>query len=366
MSDLASVVGRSKWDVDTPFLVVDIPTMEQNIARMAATFRQAGISWRPHTKGMKIPALAHKLVDAGAIGVTCAKLGEAEVMAAAGVRDILVANQVIGEEKVRRFAHLQHQADVICAVDCEFSIEQLSRAAGAAGVQPRIVVEVNTGMDRCGVAPGEATVALARKVHAAPNLRFSGVMGWEGHTAGIRDVNEKRAAIEKAVGSLVESARLCREAGLPATIVSCGGTGTYWITAGIAGATEVQAGGGIFCDVHYRNDFGVEHPYALTIMTTVISRPTPTRLVCDAGRKTMSWDAGMPTPIGVEFEAVRLSAEHARVDLKTPSDTPRVGDKLEWIVGYSDTTVLLHDEMVGTRNDVVEVVWPILGRGKLR
>ncbi len=366
MSELASVIARSKWEVDTPFLAVDLAVMEQNIARMASTFKKAGVSWRPHTKGQKIPAIAHRLLDAGAIGVTCAKLGEAEVMAAAGIRDILIANQIVGEEKARRFMRLQRQSDVVCCVDSEVNVEQLDRAAREAGVRPRILVEVNTGMNRCGVQPGEAALGLARKVHACDGLRFAGVEGWEGHTAGIKDINEKQAAIQKAVGSLVESARLCRDAGLPASIVSCGGTGTYWITAGLPGVTEVQAGGGIFCDAHYRKDFGVEHPYALTIMTTVISRPTPTRLVCDAGRKTMSWDAGMPEPLRVDYASVRLSAEHGAVELKQPSETPRVGDKLEWIAGYGDTTVFLHDEMVGTRDDVVEVVWPIQGRGKLR
>jgi D-serine deaminase-like pyridoxal phosphate-dependent protein len=160
---------------------------------------------------------------------------------------------------------------------------------------------------------------------------------------------------------------MCRKAGLPVEIVSCGGTGTYWITAPQPGITEIQAGGGVFCDVHYAKDFAVEHPYALTVMTTVTSRPTPNRIICDAGKKTMSSDASMPEPLGLgQVRAARLSAEHGIIELNDPSETPRVGDRLEWVVGYSDTTVHLHEEMYATRKGRIDAVWPILGRGKIR
>jgi D-serine deaminase-like pyridoxal phosphate-dependent protein len=194
-------------------------------------------------------------------------------------------------------------------------------------------------------------------------------MGWEGHTVGIKEPGAKREAIGHAVGALVDTAEACRAAGLPVQIVSCGGTGTYTVTSALPGVTEVQAGGGIFGDVYYRESMGVDHPFALTILATVTSRPTPTRIICDAGRKTMSGDSAPPRPLlppGSEHTRVGLSAEHATIELATPSDTPGVGDKLEFVVGYSDTTVFLHDELVATRDDRVEVVWPILGRGKLR
>src|ERR1051325_11553696 len=161
-------------------------------------------------------------------------------------------------------------------------------------------------------------------------------MGWEGQTAGIVDAREKTGAVTAAVKGITDTAEMCRKAGLPVEIVSCGGTGTYWITAAQPGITEIQAGGGVFCDVHYRKDFAVEHPYALTVMTTVTSRPTSTRIICDAGKKTMSSDASTPEPLGLPpVRSARLSAEHGTIELESASDTPRVGDRLEWIVPCS-------------------------------
>ena len=174
-------------------------------------------------------------------------------------------------------------------------------------------------------------------------------------------------AVRKAVGLLTATADDCRAAGLPVEIVSCGGTGTYLITSGLSGVTEVQAGGGILCDVVYREQMQVEHEFAATILATVTSRPTPCRIICDAGKKAMSSDAAVPRPL-VEgaVKSVRLSAEHAAIELEEPSSTPRVGDRVEFVVGYTDTTTMLHDELYAHRDGRVEAMWPILGRGKFR
>jgi D-serine deaminase-like pyridoxal phosphate-dependent protein len=361
-------VGIPKEDLDTPALIVDLDAFESNVARMAATFRQAGVGWRPHTKGVKVPALAHRLIAAGALGITCAKVSEAEVMVASGIRDILIANEVIGQQKVRRLAYLCTQADVVVAVDSAAGIAQLESAASEAGTQPRVVVEVDTGLGRCGVAPGDAVVALARRVADASHLRFAGVFAWEGHAAAIRDLDEKRATVKVAVGKLVDSAERCRAAGLDVQIVSCSGTGTYQIAASLPGVTEVQAGGGVFGDVHYRDDFGVDHATALTILTTVVSRPNPSLIVTDGGFKTFGTTHSQPEPIGVAKERIdrlSFSAEHCRVFLTAPDDSVQVGDKLEFIVGYSDSTVFLHDLLYGVRGGIVEALWEIQGRGKL-
>jgi D-serine deaminase-like pyridoxal phosphate-dependent protein len=361
----AGEVGRSKWELDTPVLLADLDVVEANIERLARYCRAAGVAWRPHTKGQKVPALAHKELAAGAIGITCAKLGEAEVMAAAGIRDILVANQVVGPTKAARLANLLMHADVMVTVDSLENAEELSTAASRKGRSLRVLVEVNVGMNRAGVEPGEPAVRLAGKVAALPGLRWVGLMGWEGHCGGIADPAEKRGAIETAVGALVDTADRCRQAGLPVEIVSCGGTSTFQVTAHIRGVTEVQAGGGIFGDVLYQTR-GVDHPCGLTVLSTVTSRPTPTRLIVDSGRKAMSVDVALPRPKDLPaVSAVSLSAEHGRVELREPNDRLRVGDKVEWVVGYGDTTVCLHDQLVGIRGDRVEVVWPILARGKL-
>lgn len=360
-------VGRSKFELDTPVLLVDLPTMGRNIERMVGRIIGKGVNWRPHTKGQKVPALAYMELAAGAIGVTCAKLGEAEVMAAAGIRDILIANQIVGPQKVTRLVNLRPHADVIVAVDSAESVRELSEAATAKGVELRVVVEVDVGMGRCGVEPGEAVVRLAQKVADAPGLKLAGLEAWEANCTRIADPNEKQLCVRSSVGKLVESAELCRRAGLPIEIVSCGGTGTYWLTAAVPGVTEIQAGGGIFNDVHYAEHFGLDHEFAMTVMTTVISRPNPRRIVVDAGKKTMTSDTGTPRPLGLEgVTSVSLSAEHGKIELDRPNTDLKVGDRLEWIVGYTDTTVLLHDELYATRDGCVEVVWPVLGRGKLR
>jgi D-serine deaminase-like pyridoxal phosphate-dependent protein len=362
-----SYVGLPKWEVDTPALLVDLAVMERNIERMARTFRAAGVGWRPHTKGLKVPAIARMLLDAGALGVTCAKVGEAEVMARAGISDILVANQVVGEPKIARLLDLLSTADPIVAVDSFENVDQLDRMAQTRGVRLRVVVEVNTGMDRAGVEPGAPAVALASYLASRPGLHFAGVMGWEGHAVRIAPADEKRRTVESAVGSLTDTAEQCRAAGLPVEIVSCGGTGTYTITSGVSGVTEVQAGGGILCDVMYSQFMGVDHELASTILVTVTSRPTPKRIICDAGKKAMSSDGAVPRPLlKATVKSVGLSAEHATINLQEPDTSIKVGDKLEFVVGYTDTTTMLHDELYGIRDGKVEVVWPILGRGKFR
>jgi D-serine deaminase-like pyridoxal phosphate-dependent protein len=361
------VIGSSKFDLDTPALLLDLDVLDRNIERMAATFRAAGVGWRPHTKAIKVPALAQRLLQAGALGVTCAKLGEAEVMAAAGIRDILIANQIVGEAKTSRLMRVLELADVIVAVDSVVNMQALDAAARAAGRRLRTVIEVDIGMHRAGVLPGEPVVALAQQIAGCAGLQFAGLMGWEGQTVRVQDPVEKRQAVASSVGMLTDSADQCRAAGLPVEIVSCGGTGTYQYTALLLGITELQAGGGIFCDLYYRNEMHVDHDYALTVLATVTSRPASNRVICDTGKKSMSSDAAVPQPLlPVPVARVALSAEHAIVELAEPSDEPRVGDKIEFIVGYTDTTTMLHEEIVGTRNGRVESIYPVAGRGKLR
>ena len=361
------MIGSAKSELDTPALVLDLDVMERNVARMASTFRAAGVGWRPHTKAIKVPALAHKLLAAGALGVTCAKLGEAEVMAAGGIRDILIANQVVGATKIARLVRLLPSADVIVAVDSVANVGELARAAAAAGASLRVVVEVDLGMRRAGVGPGEPALELARVVAASDGLRFAGVFGWEGHAVHIADPQAKQQAVAEAVGLLTATADRCRQAGLEVPIVSCGGTGTYQVTAWLPGITELQAGGGIFCDVYYHDEMHVDHEFALTVLATVTSRPVATRIICDAGKKTMSSDAAMPRPlIEAPLARMALSAEHTILELAAPDTSLPVGAQIEFVVGYSDTTTMLHEEIYGVRQNRVEVVWPVAGRGKLR
>lgn len=355
-------IGLERTALPTPALVADLDVVEANIQRIAAACRAGGKAWRPHIKGLRVPALAHKALTAGAIGITCAKLGEAEAMAAAGIVDILIANQIVGPDKLRRVAALARDARMTIAVDSMKQAELLDAAAEAAGTRVGVVIEVDIGIARAGVRPGDV-VALARQLVRRDNLEFRGVMGWEGHTCAIADQTAKETAVASAVAVLVEAAQACRAEGMDAAVVSCGGTGTYWITARQPGVTEVQAGGGIFADLRYVRRFGVDHAMALRLMATVTSRPTPTRIVCDAGKKSMNAEAPLSEPLDLgPIKSVTLSAEHVAVELGEARTEPLVGEKIDFAVGYLDMTTHLHETLFGVRNGRVESAWQILPR----
>ncbi len=362
-----SPVGMEKWALDTPALLLDLDRLEANIARIVSRCRECGIAWRPHIKGNKTPAIAHKLLSAGAIGITCAKLGEAEIMAAAGIRDILIANQIVGDLKIARLVHLQRHADVMVAVDHPVHIQAISEAAQAVGVEVRVLVEIDIGMHRCGVQPGRPALELGYQAHAAPGVRFAGIMGYEGHAMMLPD-DEKKPACAEAIGHLAETRTQLEASGLEVGIVSAGGTGTLAFTPACPGLTEIQAGGGIMMDTLYSGGMyveGLEH--ALSVLTTVVSHPAPDRAFIDAGRKTTNAEYSLPRVMekaGVTVTA--LSAEHGYLRLEGPGTSLQIGEKIELISGYSDLTVCLHDRLYGIRNDRVEVVWDILGRGKLQ
>jgi D-serine deaminase-like pyridoxal phosphate-dependent protein len=305
-------------------------------------------------------------VEAGAIGVACAKLGEAEVMAANGIRDILVPNQIVGPIKARRVAALAIQSDICVSVDAIENVRELDQAALRLGTRPRAVIEVDTGMKRAGVQPGDAARKLANEMAKCEGLRFAGLMTWEGHCWSIDDPAERLAEINRAVGSLVETAEQIRADGIPVEIVSAGGTATYLTTSGIEGVTEIQAGGGIFGDIEYLQQ-GANVQRALSLMCQVTSRPTAERVITDAGRKTIDPGNRQPEPRGISLSGpISFSAEHGTLDLAQPSSDPRPGDRIFFNVGYSDQCNHLHENFYGVRNGVLETIWPILGRGKLQ
>lgn len=361
-----SEVGFHKTEIDTPFLWVDLDVLEQNIAQLAAHFRDANVSWRPHIKGIKTPAIAHMLLHAGAMGVTCAKLGEAEIMAAAGVRDMLIANQVVGERKYVRLANLCRTADVKVAVDSTATLAGLNAAALDKDIQIGLVIELNTGMERAGVQPGETVLTLAKAIADYPGLQLRGLMTWEGHTLGIADRAAKQEAVSHAIGLLRDSTDLCRQAGFSIDIVSCGGSGTFVFSLHEPGVTEIEAGGAVFNDMTYTS-WQVPTRQALFVHSVVTSRPTSRRIIVDAGFKTMPGWINTPTPVGIPDVAEMVSsAEHGIITLTEDNDSIAVGDRFDFIPGYGDTTVVLHDNLYAIRDDIVEAVWPILARGKLR
>ncbi len=355
-----SETGRMVGDLDTPALWVDLDILERNIAELAQHFRSAGVQWRPHIKGIRVPAIAQKAIDAGAIGVTCATIREAELMAASGIKDLLIANEIVGERKISRLAQLRRRADVKVIVDNADNVRDLRAAADEQDLCFGILIDINTGMNRTGLTPGPAAVELAKAIDESEGLRFCGLMSWEGHTLAIANPEERARATAGAIKQLLAMANDCRAAGLEVAIVSGGGSGTYKTTPFMAGMTEIQAGGAVFCDVIYQS-WGVETTPCLFVKTIVSSRPAPDRIVIDAGFKTLPvWHA---QPRGINLEAVKshvTSAEHGILSLERANERVKVGDLLDFVVGYTDSTIILHRKLYGIRQGRVEVVWDVL------
>ena len=362
-------MGIPWQELDTPALCLDAAALELNIARMAAFCSGNAARLRPHAKTHKSPAIAWMQLRAGAIGITCAKVGEAEVMAAAGIRDILIANQVVGADKIARLVALAAYTDVITAVEDADHAAELSAVACARGVTLRTILEVEVGMGRCGVAPGAPALDLARRVDALPGLRFEGIMGYEGHAVMIPDGDARRRAAADAMDRLIETADLLRGAGLSVPIVSAGGTGTYAWTGVYPGITEIQAGSYATMDGRYRSVLadGGEAPFesALTVVARVISARDD-RAVIDAGLKTMTGEFGVPevlSPAG--WSLTGLSEEHGSLERAGGAALQR-GDRVVLLPSHGCTTINLHDVYHVLRDGVLEAAWPIAARGRIR
>ncbi len=363
------LIGQGKAAIDTPALLVDLDALERNLRTMADFFADKPAKLRPHAKTHKSPIIARKQLALGAIGITCAKLGEAEVLAEAGIPDILVANQVIGPLKIARLlALLETGSRVTVAVDDADNLRDLARAAEGRGVEVPVLVEVNTGMNRCGVEPGEPALALARVAADLPGIRFRGIQAYEGHLVNVADEGERAARVAATMAPIVATREALERAGLPVEIVSGGGTGTFALTGTTPGFNEVQAGSYVFMDTAYGAVGGVGGRFeqALTVLATVVSRPTADRAVLDIGRKSLGTDHGTPRlkeyPEGARFEG--FSEEHAKLAVAGPARDLRPGDTVEVVPGHGCTTVNLHDRYVAMRGGVVEDVWPIAARGR--
>lgn len=367
-----AALGDPLSEVDTPALILDLDAFEANLKRLADAAQAAGVRLRPHAKTHKCAEIAKRQIALGAIGICCQKVSEAEAMIAAGIDNVLVSNEVVGKAKLDRLAALRHRAWVGVCADDAGNVDDLDAAAARAGVRLPVLVEIDVGANRCGVAPGAPAVALARHIAGKQNLEFTGLQAYQGRAQHIRDIGERRAAIAAAAAMVRETLDGLKAAGLDCLIVGGAGTGTYEMEAASGVYNELQAGSYIFMDADYARNLKEagqpvdEFRHSLFIYATVMSHPAAERAYLDAGLKAFSVDSGLPVLCDLDgAELVRASDEHGVLALSGGGNRPRLGDKLRLIPGHCDPTVNLYDWIVGIRDGRVESLWEVTARGAL-
>ncbi|MEX2426448.1 MAG: alanine racemase [Thermomicrobiaceae bacterium] len=362
-------------ELDTPCLVVHKPVLEHNIREMAEHAEKHGIRMRPHQKTHKTAEIARLQRDAGAIGVTCAKLGEAEALVNAGATDdVFLAYQIVGPRKIARLLELMDRANVSVAVDGVEVAQALSEACVAAGKTLDVILEMNTGLNRAGLLPGEETEKLAEEVVAMPGLKLKGIMTHEGHVARSKTQDELSGIAADAGQAMIGTAQRLREKGIPVEVVSVGSTPASFDTTTVDGVTEMRPGTYVFYDnASFR--FGRIGPErcALRILATVVSRPSPDRAVIDAGSKTLTMDPAPPGRKGFGYvveepDAIiqRVSEEHGVIEFPSGNSELSVGDVIEIIPNHVCPTVNLQDEMFVVSADGSIESWEVIARGKVR
>tara|TARA_Y100001970_G_scaffold40621_1_gene50092 strand:+ start:2234 stop:3328 length:1095 start_codon:yes stop_codon:yes gene_type:complete len=355
--------GIKITEIDTPSIIVDLNLVEENIKKMQDFANDNNVSMRPHSKTNKSPYWAKKQVNAGAIGICCAKLGEAEMMAEGGIKEILIPNQIVTEQKINRLVEVNKKSKVMVAVENKDNVSNLSNHFENNSMKLSVIIEVNVGMDRCGVELDEI-VDFAQFIIDKPGLEFEGIMGYEGHTVNIDNFEDRVNETTKAMDKLINAKKLLEENGINVNIVSASGTGTYNITSKIPGITELQCGSYIFMDGNYLKIFNDFQP-ALSLLCTVVSR-RDNRIVIDCGLKSVSMDQGLPEvvyPKGVKL--ISLSEEHCKCEIEGDVDL-KIGDKVFVRPMHSDTTINLHENYFVHRDGVFDEKVEIVGRGKFK
>lgn len=348
--------------IPTPALILDIATAEENMRAMKEYLDAKHIAIRPHTKSHKTPMLAHLQMKYGAVGICCASIGEAETMAACGLNDILITSEIVTEDKIRRLVSLCRYTKVTAVVDTLENLAQIAEAANKIDVTVGILIELDAKMGRCGVQDAESAIELARYAHNAPGIQFRGLMGYEGHVQFIGDRAERTRLGNEANNYLVGIARAIEAAGIPVEIVSAAGTGSFDIAAECTGITEVEAGSYLLMDLTYSK---LDSPFkqSLTVLATVISRPTADRVILDVGAKEISIERQNPVVQEDTRLEVSLNEEHGIISFKDIASKLKIGQKVHLIPSHCCNTVNLHDYMYVVRNGILEAIWPILGRG---
>ena len=354
----APAIGRSRDDLTTPALLLDIDTLRANLEFMAAGMSGVPTTLRAHVKVHKSPHIARMEVEHGAIGVGCATVWEAIVMVRAGIDDVFVINEVVGPEKTRALALIAREAKVKVAVDDATQIDELSRAAVAAASTIGVLIDVDEGMHRCGVASGDEALPLARRISDAPGLEFEGLTGYEGHCSLEFDPTTRHAMAGQAMAVLTGIARHLADHGLAPRIVSAAGTGTWEVTSRYPGVTEIQPGSYATMDGHHHG-LDPRFGWAVSVLSTVISRRSD-RIVLDAGSKTVGASAGVLKDWDLEMH--RFDEEHS-IFLADPTCSLATGDKVEILCNYTPFAISYFEAYHVMENGRVTDIWPVLPHG---
>ncbi len=362
----------TKSDLVTPCLLLDLDAFEANISKMAAHCKAANISLRPHGKSHKCVEIAQRQLKAGAIGLSVATIREAEAMAAAGIKGMLITSELVGRPKIERLIRVLRKApDTMAVVDNLTHAQELNDAAAAAKLKLNVLIDVDPGGKRTGVASGAPTIALAEKLMKLPSLKLHGFHCYSGSSAHIAGFEARRQHSMNAMTPGLETFAQLKQRGLPMDILSGGSTGTYNIDPNFKGMTELQCGSYVFMDVEYINIGGQrdanlydDFKSSLTVMATVISRNHPDRATTDAGIKSFATDRKFG-PNFKDLTGARVfisSDEHGTVMLDNPSREIKLGDRLEFIIPHCDPNVNLYDRMYCVRGEKVIDAWRIVGR----
>ncbi len=360
------------YELPTPALTVDLDILEKNLDRMAAYCRKQGLGLRPHTKTHKTPEVARWQMERGAVGLTVAKVGEAEVMAEAGFDKILVAYPVWGQDKIARLAKLAHDLEILVSLDSAATAEALSNAAHAVGATFGILVEFDSGLGRCGLPPGPECVDLARKIDKLPGTRFRGLMTFPGNIWGTSEEREQET--HKVAARFASVMEAFSQAGMEVEIVSGGSTPSAFMSQQMPGLTEIRPGTYAYNDLNtYYQGLCQLEDCAVKVVTTVVSTAVSGRAMIDAGSKTFSSDslhAGPAAGFGHVVEApstplIALNEEHGYLDITRSSRSFHVGDVVRVIPNHVCACVNMHDEIFLIRGGRVEGTWRIAARGKV-
>jgi len=343
-------------DLDTPSLIVDLDVMDANLGRLQNYCDSHGIGLRPHIKTHKIPALAWKQMNLGAVGIACQKLGEAEVMADAGFPDIMIPYNLVGKHKLERLAALAPRARVTVSVDSLEVARPMGEYLHRRGLTVDAVIELTSELNRCGVTTPDAAVALAREIEAGEGLCFQGIIVYPSSVQSMPLVAETLTMLEGE--------------GITVNMVSGGGSPTAYKSHEFQGLTEIRAGTYIFNDWSYlRKGICTLEQCALKVMVTVVSAPSAGRVIIDGGTKTFSSDMGYPMGYIIEYpdaQIYQMSEEHGFVDITQCPRSPKIGERLTVIPNHACGTLNMHDVLIGLRGEKVEVQWGIAARGKIQ